>query len=105
MSSPVIPGFRLGIYVFKDVEVVDFASPYGVFSVACRFDPELDVFLVAESTHPVQAQAGKRLPTWARRRSKGLRPLRRIAASVARVMEYADAHRLYREDIEYATAG
>jgi len=61
MSSPAIPGFRLGIYVFKDVEIVDFASPYGVFSVARRFDPELDVFLVAESMHPVQAQAGMML--------------------------------------------
>jgi len=54
----VRPGFRLGVYVFKDAEVVDFAAPYGVFSVARRFDPELDVFLVADSTRPVQAQAG-----------------------------------------------
>ncbi len=53
-----IPGFRLGIYVFKDAEVVDFAAPYGVFSVARRYDPELDVFLVADSMHPVQLQAG-----------------------------------------------
>jgi transcriptional regulator GlxA family with amidase domain len=51
-------GFRLGIYVFKDAEVVDFAAPYGVFSVARRFDPELEVFLVAETMRPVQAQAG-----------------------------------------------
>jgi transcriptional regulator GlxA family with amidase domain len=53
-----IPGFRLGIYVFKDAEIVDFAAPYGVFSVARRFDPELDAFLVADSNRPVQAQAG-----------------------------------------------
>jgi len=52
------PGFRLGIYVFKDVEIVDFAAPHGVFSVARRFDPELDAFLVAEAMRPVQAQAG-----------------------------------------------
>jgi hypothetical protein len=32
------PGFRLGIYVCKDLEIVDFAAPYGVFSVARRFD-------------------------------------------------------------------
>ena len=50
--------FRLGIYVFKDVEIVDFAAPYGVFSVARRFDPELDAFLVADAMRPVQAQAG-----------------------------------------------
>src|SRR4029453_9137182 len=52
------PGFRLGIFIFKDAEIVDFAAPYGVFSVARRFDPELDVFFVAESMRPVQAQAG-----------------------------------------------
>jgi transcriptional regulator GlxA family with amidase domain len=53
-----IPGFRLGIYVFKDAEIVDFAAPYGVFSVARRFDPELDAFLIADAMRPVQAQAG-----------------------------------------------
>ena len=37
---------------------MDFAAPYGVFSVARRFDPVLDVFLVAEVLRPVQAQAG-----------------------------------------------
>ncbi len=51
-------GFRLGIYVFKDAEIVDFAAPHGVFSVARRFDPELDAFLVADAARPVQAQAG-----------------------------------------------
>ena len=51
-------GFRLGIYVFKDVEIVDFAAPHGVFSVARRFDPELAAFLIADSARPVQAQAG-----------------------------------------------
>ncbi|HEY6379862.1 MAG TPA: DJ-1/PfpI family protein [Candidatus Dormibacteraeota bacterium] len=53
-----MPGFRLGIYVFKDAEIIDFAAPYGVFSVARRFDPELDVFLVADALRAVQAQAG-----------------------------------------------
>lgn len=51
-------GFRLGIYVFKDAEVVDYAAPAGVFSVARRLDPELDTFLIAESQRPVQTQAG-----------------------------------------------
>ena len=46
MAPPRIPGFRLGIYVFKDAEVVDFAAPHGVFSVARRFNPELDAGLV-----------------------------------------------------------
>lgn len=53
-----IAGFRLGIYVFKDAEIVDFAAPYGVFSVARRFDPELDAFLIADAMRPVQTQAG-----------------------------------------------
>ena len=51
-------GFRLGIYVFKDAEIVDFAAPYGVWSVARRFDPELECFFVADAMRPVQAQAG-----------------------------------------------
>jgi transcriptional regulator GlxA family with amidase domain len=55
---PGIAGFRLGIFIFKDVEIVDFAAPYGVFSVARRFDPELEAFFVADAMRPVQAQAG-----------------------------------------------
>ena len=57
-SPPRVPGFRLGIYVFKDAEIVDFAAPHGVFSVARRFDPELEAFLIADALRPVQAQAG-----------------------------------------------
>ena len=53
-----VSGFRLGIYIFKDAEIVDFAAPHGVFSVARRLDPELDCFLVADANRPVQAQAG-----------------------------------------------
>jgi len=53
-----IKGFRLGIYVFKDAEIVDFAAPHGVMSVARRFDPEIDAFLVADALRPVQTQAG-----------------------------------------------
>jgi transcriptional regulator GlxA family with amidase domain len=53
-----MPGFRLGIYVFKDAEIIDFAAPHGVFSVARRSDPELDAFLIADSQRPVQTQAG-----------------------------------------------
>jgi transcriptional regulator GlxA family with amidase domain len=58
MSTARIVGFRLGIYVFKDAEIIDYAAPYGVFSVARRFDPELDAFLIADSMRPVQTQAG-----------------------------------------------
>jgi transcriptional regulator GlxA family with amidase domain len=58
MTDDRIQGFRLGIYVFKDAEVLDFAAPYGVLSVARRYDPEIDVFLVAEALRPIQTQAG-----------------------------------------------
>ncbi|MQA17289.1 MAG: DJ-1/PfpI family protein [Pseudonocardiaceae bacterium] len=51
-------GFRLGIYVCKDAEIVDFTAPHGVFAVARRFDPELEAFVVADALRPVQAQAG-----------------------------------------------
>ena len=57
-QKPQITGFRLGIYIFKDAEVIDYAAPYGVFSVGRRFDLELDAFLVAEAMRPVQTQAG-----------------------------------------------
>lgn len=58
IAYPRINGFRLGVYIFKDAEIVDFAAPYGVFSVARRLDPELDVFMIADAMRPVQAQAG-----------------------------------------------
>lgn len=58
VEQPRIPGFRLGIYVFKDAEIIDFAAPHGVISVARRYDPELEAFLIADSLRPVQTQAG-----------------------------------------------
>lgn len=51
-------GKRLGIYVFDGVEVIDFTAPFGVFAVAQRMDPELDVFLVGDTPETVQATAG-----------------------------------------------
>jgi len=45
-SYPKKAGFRLGIYVCKDAEIVDFAAPHGVFSVARRYDPELDAWRI-----------------------------------------------------------
>ena len=51
-------GFRLGIYIFKDAEIVDYAAPFGVFSVARRLDPSLDAFFISDSSKPVQTQAG-----------------------------------------------
>ncbi len=57
MNGPTT-GFKLGVYVCKEAEVVDFASPYGVFSVARRLNPEIDVCLVAETLRPIQTQSG-----------------------------------------------
>ncbi len=51
-------GFRLGIYIFKDAEIIDYAAPYGVFSVARRLDPSLDAFFIADAHRPIQTQAG-----------------------------------------------
>ncbi len=51
-------GFRLGIYIFKDAEIIDYAAPYGVFSTARRLDPSLDAFFISDSNTPVQTQAG-----------------------------------------------
>src|SRR3954465_12513957 len=58
MAGLRVPGFRLGIYVFKDVEVVDFAAPHGVFSVARRFDAGLDAFLIADAMRRVRRRPG-----------------------------------------------
>jgi transcriptional regulator GlxA family with amidase domain len=58
MTERRVSGFRLGVYVFKDAEILDFAAPYGVFSVARRFDPEIDAYLIADAARPVQTQAG-----------------------------------------------
>lgn len=55
---PRLSGFRLGIYIFKDAEIIDYAAPAGVLSVARRLDPEIDVFLIADAMRPVQTQAG-----------------------------------------------
>lgn len=48
-------GKRLGIYIFNGAEVIDWAGPVGVFAVARRMDPELDVFLIGDSLSPVMA--------------------------------------------------
>lgn len=52
---------RLGIYTFDGAEVIDFTAPFGVFAVAQRMDPELDVFLVGDDSNPVNAKANMRV--------------------------------------------
>lgn len=48
---------RLGIYIFDGAEIIDFTGPAGVFAVARRMDPELDVSLVGDSHTPVKTTA------------------------------------------------
>jgi len=52
------PRFRVGVYVFDQAEILDFAAPYGVFSVAADMNPRLEVALVSETGEPVMARAG-----------------------------------------------
>ena len=57
---------RVGIYVYPEVEVLDFAGPYEVFSTASRVAGRLDpsaappfaVALLATARDPVRARAG-----------------------------------------------
>jgi transcriptional regulator GlxA family with amidase domain len=52
---------RLGIYIFDNAEVIDWAAPTGVFAVAKRMDPELETFLIGDTQTIVVATAGLRV--------------------------------------------
>lgn len=52
------PRFRLGVYVFDQAGVLDFAAPYGVFSVARQLDPGLEVVVLGQSRDAVTAASG-----------------------------------------------
>jgi len=52
---------RLGIYIFDNAEVIDWAGPTGVFAVAKKMDPELETFLIGDTITPVVAIAGLRV--------------------------------------------
>ncbi len=57
---------NVGIYIFDEVEVLDFAGPFEVFSVASRVKARLEpgaakpfeVFTVADAMRPVRARGG-----------------------------------------------
>lgn len=57
---------NIGIYVYDDAEVLDFAGPFDVFTTAARVNARLkpnapklfDVFLIAEKEGMVSARAG-----------------------------------------------
>jgi transcriptional regulator GlxA family with amidase domain len=58
--------YKVGIYIFDEVEVLDFAGPFEVFSVAsrvkARWQPDapkpFEVFAVADSQRAVRARGG-----------------------------------------------
>jgi transcriptional regulator GlxA family with amidase domain len=58
--------FNVGIFVFDDVEVLDFAGPYEVFTTATRVHARdnaaegkaFNVFTIAQSTASIRARAG-----------------------------------------------
>lgn len=52
---------NVGIYIYKNAEVLDFSGPFEVFSTASRFTDlgkTFNVFLVAEENCPVSARGG-----------------------------------------------
>lgn len=50
---------NLGIYIYDDAEVLDFAGPFEVFSTAKRLaQADWNIFLLAETAGPVQARGG-----------------------------------------------
>ena len=56
---------QIGIYVFDNVEVLDFAGPYEVFTCATRVaggtEPLFRVFTLGEKHAPVRARAGLKI--------------------------------------------
>ena len=60
---------NIGIYLFPEVEALDFAGPFEVFTTACRVskrlfpaqDAPFQVFSVSESSAVVQVRAGLRI--------------------------------------------
>lgn len=58
-----MPTRKVGILIFNDVEVLDFAGPFEVFSIASAVTPPeqerpFDVFLIAEEARPYRASGG-----------------------------------------------
>ncbi|MCW2473085.1 MULTISPECIES: DJ-1/PfpI family protein [unclassified Symbiopectobacterium] len=56
---------QIGIYVFDNVEVLDFAGPYEVFTCATRVaggpEPRFNVFTLGEKRASVRARAGLKI--------------------------------------------
>lgn len=56
---------QIGIYVFDNVEVLDFSGPYEVFTCATRVaggsEPRFSVFTLGEKRASVRARAGLKI--------------------------------------------
>lgn len=56
---------QVGIFIFDNVEVLDFAGPYEVFTCATRVNqgknPLFNVFTVGETLKPIHARAGLKI--------------------------------------------
>jgi transcriptional regulator GlxA family with amidase domain len=53
---------KIGILIFEDAEELDFVGPWEVFKMAREAKPsEIELMLVAESTHPVRCRGGMRV--------------------------------------------
>lgn len=55
---------KIGIYIYDEAEVLDFAGPYEVFSTAARIsngESAIQVFLIGETGQMVTARAGFRV--------------------------------------------
>jgi transcriptional regulator GlxA family with amidase domain len=53
---------RVGIFVFNEVEVLDFAGPYEVFSLTKNGDNKLfEVIVIGETNEPVTARNGLKI--------------------------------------------
>lgn len=55
---------NIGIYIYNDAEVLDFAGPFEVFSVASRFLEEskkLNVFTISQNDDVINARGGFKL--------------------------------------------
>ena len=58
--------FNVGIYIYNEIEVLDFAGPFEVFSTASRvqdrMDPDMpdlfDVFTISDNMNPIFARGG-----------------------------------------------
>jgi len=52
---------KIGIYIYDQAEVLDFAGPFEVFTTAAQVSGQADlcqVFLIGETGHTVHARAG-----------------------------------------------